>query len=230
MPTPEKAARVRESSIARALKDNRIRKTDAATVLAALHATLVTVAPGSTEAATAHIRNLINRIRLVDSQLVQGIGPAPAARRLLLQRQARIIFDPVGGRGREARLGCGGLGGKGLSRTHVQPHLVVGDMEAGQSVISLDSETNQQLGRAPPDRQTALKSAPPDVAGLRSGYPGGMRLRRRTLSLYLTKLARLGGYLASANDPPPGNIVMWRGLARLADIQIGVEIGAEECG
>ena len=44
------------------------------------------------------------------------------------------------------------------------------------------------------------------------------------------KLARLGGYLARVSDPPPGNIVMWRGLSRLTDIQIGVEIGAEECG
>ncbi|KIP17144.1 hypothetical protein KY49_6994 [Burkholderia sp. MSHR3999] len=28
-----------------------------------------------------------------------------------------------------------------------------------------------------------------------------------------TKLARLGGYLARAGDPPPGNIVMWRGIS-----------------
>ena len=33
----------------------------------------------------------------------------------------------------------------------------------------------------------------------------------KTLSLYLTKIARLGGYLARAKDPTPGNIVMWRG-------------------
>ena len=38
-----------------------------------------------------------------------------------------------------------------------------------------------------------------------------------TLSSYLIKIARLGGYLARASDPPPGNIVMWRGLSRLAD-------------
>ena len=43
----------------------------------------------------------------------------------------------------------------------------------------------------------------------------------RTLSLYLTKIARLGGYLARAKDPPPGNMVMWRGLARLTDITLG---------
>lgn len=45
--------------------------------------------------------------------------------------------------------------------------------------------------------------------------------RRKTLSHYLTKIAQLGGYLARANDPPPGNMVIWRGLARLTDIEMG---------
>ena len=44
------------------------------------------------------------------------------------------------------------------------------------------------------------------------------------LSKYLTKIARLGGYLARASDPPPGNIVMWRGLARLTDIKLGATL------
>ena len=51
-----------------------------------------------------------------------------------------------------------------------------------------------------------------------------------TLSSYLIKIARLGGYLARASDPPPGNIVMWRGLSRLADIKLGATIGAELVG
>lgn len=50
--------------------------------------------------------------------------------------------------------------------------------------------------------------------------------RRRTLSHYLTKIARLGGYLARASDPPPGNMVMWRGMSRLTDIRLGAAIGA----
>jgi hypothetical protein len=53
---------------------------------------------------------------------------------------------------------------------------------------------------------------------------------RKTLSHYLTKVARLGGYLARANDPPPGNIVMWRGLSRLPDIELGAMIGAKIVG
>lgn len=55
-------------------------------------------------------------------------------------------------------------------------------------------------------------------------------LRRRTLSHYLTKIARLGGYLARANDPPPGNTVMWRGLSRLTDIALGATVGAKLAG
>ena len=31
-------------------------------------------------------------------------------------------------------------------------------------------------------------------------------------------LAQIGGYLARASDPPPGNMVMWRGMRRLTDI------------
>jgi len=54
---------------------------------------------------------------------------------------------------------------------------------------------------------------------------GNRRCRPGTLSFYLIKLARLGGYLARASDPPPGNIVIWRGLSRLTDIEIGLEIG-----
>jgi hypothetical protein len=54
--------------------------------------------------------------------------------------------------------------------------------------------------------------------------------RRKTLSHYLIKIARLGGYLARANDPPPGNIVMWRGLSRLTDIELGAMLEAKIVG
>ena len=52
----------------------------------------------------------------------------------------------------------------------------------------------------------------------------------RTLTLYLTKIARLGGYLARAKDPPPGNIVMWRGLSRLNDIALGATLQINDVG
>jgi hypothetical protein len=47
------------------------------------------------------------------------------------------------------------------------------------------------------------------------------RAKRKSLLSYITKVARLGGYLARASDLPPGNIVMWRGLSRFTDIQLG---------
>jgi hypothetical protein len=48
------------------------------------------------------------------------------------------------------------------------------------------------------------------------------------LSRSLIKLAQLGGYLARASDPPPGNTVIWRGLRRLVDIQVGFKLA--NCG
>jgi hypothetical protein len=54
--------------------------------------------------------------------------------------------------------------------------------------------------------------------------------KQKCLSDYLTKIAQLGGYLARANDPPPGNTVIWRGLARLTDIELGFTLAADICG
>jgi hypothetical protein len=53
---------------------------------------------------------------------------------------------------------------------------------------------------------------------------------KATLSRYLVKVARLGGYLARASDPPPGNTVMWRGISRLTDIELGAAIGPKIVG
>ncbi|MGC0773273.1 MAG: IS4 family transposase [Candidatus Acidiferrum sp.] len=54
--------------------------------------------------------------------------------------------------------------------------------------------------------------------------------QRGSLSTYLTKLARLGGHLARAGDSPPGNRVIWRGMSRLTDIELGFALGAELMG
>jgi hypothetical protein len=59
---------------------------------------------------------------------------------------------------------------------------------------------------------------------------GMRRAQRSSLATYLTKLARLGGYLARASDAPPGNRVVWRGLSRLTDIELGFVMGAELVG
>src|SRR5215831_12483876 len=53
LPTPEKAAQTREKTVARILKQYRIRRFDAAHVLGELRKPALTVAPGTVEAATA---------------------------------------------------------------------------------------------------------------------------------------------------------------------------------
>ena len=47
---------------------------------------------------------------------------------------------------------------------------------------------------------------------------------KKSLSCYIIKIARLGGYLARAQDPPPGNMVIWRGWKRLNDIVLGATL------
>jgi hypothetical protein len=54
--------------------------------------------------------------------------------------------------------------------------------------------------------------------------------RPPSLQSCLTQLARLGGYLNRTGDPPPGNIVIWRGMSRLTDIEIGFLMGRGEVG
>jgi len=58
------------------------------------------------------------------------------------------------------------------------------------------------------------------------------RSKRLTATLHdcLTQLAKLGGYLARAGDGPPGNMVMWRGITRLTDIEIGFQLGSQHVG
>ena len=58
--------------------------------------------------------------------------------------------------------------------------------------------------------------------------PGSRRGPR--LPIILNIVAKLGGYLARKADGPPGNLVLWRGLSRLTDIHLGVEIGEQLVG
>jgi transposase len=72
VPTPAKAARVSEQTVARILKNHRIRRFDAAEVLRILRQQPLTVAPGTVEAATAHIRTVAARLRLVNQQIKEA--------------------------------------------------------------------------------------------------------------------------------------------------------------
>jgi len=51
-----------------------------------------------------------------------------------------------------------------------------------------------------------------------------------TINTYMTLLARLGGYLDRSHDPPPGNMVVWRGFRRLIDIHLGFNLAQKIVG
>src|SRR6516225_8689170 len=72
VPTPEKAARVREAAVSRILKTYRIRRFNAARVISELRKPALSVAQGTTEAATAHIRVAVQQLRLVNRQLANA--------------------------------------------------------------------------------------------------------------------------------------------------------------
>ncbi len=55
-------------------------------------------------------------------------------------------------------------------------------------------------------------------------------MKTKKLSEYIIKLAKLGGYLVCGRDSLPGNKVIWRGLKKLSEIQLGVEMGMKFVG
>ena len=72
LPTPAKAQRVHRPTVTRLLRKHRIRKWTATGVLEVLRESPVTVIAGTVDAATAHIRLLVARIRLVNEQLAEA--------------------------------------------------------------------------------------------------------------------------------------------------------------
>jgi transposase len=78
VPTPDKAARIREATIAKLLKRHRIRRLDAAHVLMVLRKPPLQVTAGTIQAASAHVITLIARIRLINRQLKQAHGQLDA--------------------------------------------------------------------------------------------------------------------------------------------------------
>ena len=71
-PTPAKAAQLREATVARLLARHRIRRLDAASVLGVLRQPAITVAAGVTEAAVLHLRSLVARLRLANTEFHQA--------------------------------------------------------------------------------------------------------------------------------------------------------------
>ncbi|BBO59763.1 IS4 family transposase [Mycoavidus sp. B2-EB] len=86
------------------------------------------------------------------------------------------------------------------------------------------------LHRAAPDISAEIALTPSEMQRLDQLVKDKPKnVNANPLTRYIIKLAQLGGYLARTGDPPPGNTVIWRGLRKLIDIQIGFEL-AHNCG
>jgi hypothetical protein len=85
------------------------------------------------------------------------------------------------------------------------------------------------VNRATPNARATSVLTQPEIAVL-DRLAGGKPAAKRTASYYLLQVAKLGGYLARAKDPPPGNLVLWRGLTRLTDILLGYTLEYRGCG
>ncbi len=85
------------------------------------------------------------------------------------------------------------------------------------------------VNRVSPDLPARLVFTDTEVTLLDQLIPTNDRPQKKTIGAYLLRLARLGGYLARNRDAPPGNLVLWRGMARLTDIHLGFSL-AKTCG
>ena len=85
------------------------------------------------------------------------------------------------------------------------------------------------LRRAAPYLKTSVVFTPSELRllqSLQTRNAGG----RASLDCCILQIAKLGGYLALATDSPPGPLVIWRGLSRLTDIQLGFSLVEKSCG
>ena len=73
-PTPAKAQRVRASTVAKLLQRHRVRRINAEAVLQILRERAVSVAPGTTEAAVAHLEVVFAQLGVIGQQLAKAHG------------------------------------------------------------------------------------------------------------------------------------------------------------
>ena len=89
------------------------------------------------------------------------------------------------------------------------------------------------MNRAAPEAPATMALTPIEIELLAKLKPSPDRQAchpKPSMTTCLVQLARLGGYLARTSDPPPGNTVIWRGMARLTDIVLGFSLRAKNCG
>jgi hypothetical protein len=89
------------------------------------------------------------------------------------------------------------------------------------------------INRATPEADPRVALTETELLLLQHTGKQSKALQSETLSSLnaaILAIAKLGGYLHRAKDPPPGNFILWRGLARLTDIQLGFLLAKQLVG
>jgi len=84
-----------------------------------------------------------------------------------------------------------------------------------------------QTNRVSPELPAKLVFTDTEIKLLEHLIPAENASKKVTVGDFLTKLARLGGYLNRKRDGPPGNMVLWRGIVRLTDIHLGFSLARD---
>lgn len=84
-----------------------------------------------------------------------------------------------------------------------------------------------QLNRVSPELPAGLVFTETEIKLLEHLEPIKDDSESRSVGDFLIRLAKLGGYLGRSRDAPPGNMVLWRGIARLTDIHLGFSLARD---
>ena len=95
VPTPDRARIVSKATIAKLLKTHRIRRLDAAGVLARLRTDPLPVAAGTTTAATAHIQVLSSSLNMLNEQLSEALERLEHCTEQLAASNDRTATEPA---------------------------------------------------------------------------------------------------------------------------------------
>src|SRR5438105_1504813 len=126
---------------------------------------------------------LQQRHYLAVPNLSQRIATSAATRRFLLRWQPSILFETIGGGGAEPGFGRGNARRLGSAETHIQPHLAVGDVAAGQAAVPHSrEEPTSYRPTATPGNTAPCGAAPVARFATPSGYAlPSSRIRRHFL-------------------------------------------------
>jgi hypothetical protein len=109
-------------------------------------------------------------------------------------------------------------------RQRIQPVTFRLRQWGGQFLVSFNTAPGAAPQGALTDQEIELTDQEIELLDRLVPHLGSGKGQRRTLARCVQQLARPCGHLGRSRDPPPGIIVLWRGLSRLADIELGAEI------